>query len=544
MRGKIVNLCIGFMNIAIAVLLCIYTINVPQDKTLLTVQENTVVRYLLNVIYILVTTVAVINAIQSYNHRSDTVFNTAYIIGVFCLSFFFIKEPIIAAFNLVAGIIILFKSMIENLVEIDSTTAISVSLVVIIVTVIVAILTLSYKNIGESIKDRENKNELAYKKDYFKYITELGDGYQEPYINVKKDGKFGYITPSGQVVIEFMYDYASPFVEITAYDKKFHVALVCLDGQSLVILKNGRKVMTYRSESDDQNYAAKLEELKTIFKDTLAQESEMRYEIEFKNSNKAAVPIYQEEATEYTYRYDYNYEYDLIVTQSSMGLGDKYEFAKKNDLAIRIELDTNDLDYDENALYLFSNGTIPFYEVSKRTQGWFTSYGKKSPMTGKAQILDFFGERMLLRNYNDNTIYFIDGEGNMLSDVYKDIFVCGDGRYIVKDKDGFFKVINDDYVLSFENRFAAINPRLVSKGLYLTLDTTQNIKTNEYDFAEMNWKLVGYDGNVILDGIEQIYDQTYQIKNIKDKTVYAKFEEDIKALNYEFVGDKFYDEYK
>lgn len=544
MRGKIVNLCIGFMNIAIAVLLCIYTINVPQDKTLLTVQENTVVRYLLNVIYILVTTVAVINAIQSYNHRSDTVFNTAYIIGVFCLSFFFIKEPIIAAFNLVAGIIILFKSMIENLVEIDSTTAISVSLVVIIVTVIVAILTLSYKNIGESIKDKENKNELAYKKDYFKYITELGEGYQEPYINVKKDGKFGYITPSGQVVIEFMYDYASPFIEITAYDKKFHVALVCLDGQSLVILKNGRKVMTYRSESDDQNYAAKLEELESIFKDTLAQENEMKYEIEFKNSNKTAVPIYQEEATEYTYRYDYNYEYDLIVTQSSMGLGDKYEFAKKNDLAIRIELDTNDLDYDEKALYLFSNGTIPFYEVSKRTQGWFTSYGKKSPMTGKAQILDFFGERMLLRNYNDNTIYFIDGEGNMLSDVYKDIFVCSDGRYIVKDKDGFFKVMNDDYALSFENRFAAINPRLVSKGLYLTLDTTQNIKTNEYDFAEMNWSLVGYDGNVIMDGIEQIYDQTYQIKNIKDKTVYAKFEEDIKALNYEFVGDKFYDEYK
>ena len=460
------------------------------------------------------------------------------------MSFFFIKEPIIAAFNLVAGIIILFKSMIENLVEIDSTTAISVSLVVIIVTVIVAILTLSYKNIGESIKDKENKNELAYKKDYFKYITELGEGYQEPYINVKKDGKFGYITPSGQVVIEFMYDYASPFIEITAYDKKFHVALVCLDGQSLVILKNGRKVMTYRSESDDQNYAAKLEELESIFKDTLAQENEMKYEIEFKNSNKTAVPIYQEEATEYTYRYDYNYEYDLIVTQSSMGLGDKYEFAKKNDLAIRIELDTNDLDYDEKALYLFSNGTIPFYEVSKRTQGWFTSYGKKSPMTGKAQILDFFGERMLLRNYNDNTIYFIDGEGNMLSDVYKDIFVCSDGRYIVKDKDGFFKVMNDDYALSFENRFAAINPRLVSKGLYLTLDTTQNIKTNEYDFAEMNWSLVGYDGNVIMDGIEQIYDQTYQIKNIKDKTVYAKFEEDIKALNYEFVGDKFYDEYK
>ena len=46
MRGKIVNLCIGFMNIAIAVLLMVYTINVPQDKTLMTVQENTVVGYI------------------------------------------------------------------------------------------------------------------------------------------------------------------------------------------------------------------------------------------------------------------------------------------------------------------------------------------------------------------------------------------------------------------------------------------------------------------------------------------------------------------
>ncbi len=544
MRGKIVNLCIGFMNIAIAVLLCLFTVNVPQDKTLLTVQENTVVGYLVNVIYILLAVVATINAIQSYNHRSDTVFNTAYIIGIFCLSFIFIKEPIIAAFNLIAGVMILFKSLIENLVEIDSTTAISVSLVVIVVTVIVAILSLCYENIGESIKNRENRNELAYKTDYFKYITELGDSYVEPFINVKKDGKFGYIKPNGEVVIDFLYDYASPFVEITAYGKKFYIALVCKDGSTLVILKNARKVMTYRSESDDQNYAAKLKELEDIYKNTLDQKGEMKYEIGYYNSNKNSVPIYQEEATEYTYRYDYNYEYDLIVTKSSLGLGDKYEFAKKNDLAIRIELDTNDLDYDENALYLYSNGTIPFYEVSKRTQGWFTSYGKKSPMIGNAQILDFFGERMLLRNYNDNTVYFIDSEGNILSEVYKDIFVCGDGRYVVKDKDGFFKVINDDYALSFDSRFAAINPRLSSIGLYLTLDSTQNIKTNDYNFAEMNWKLVGYDGTVILENIEQIYDQAYQVKDIKDKDVYSNFEEDLKKLNYEFVGDRFYEEYR
>lgn len=543
MRGKIVNLCIGFMNIAIAVLLMVYTINVPQDKTLMTVQENTVVGYIVNMIYIMLAVVAVINAIQSYNHRSDTVFNMAYIIGIFCLSFIFIKEPIIAAFSLISGLIIVVKSFKENLVEIDSTTGISISLVLLVASAILTILALSYQSIGESIKNRENKNELAYKTDYFKYVTELGEGYQAPYINVKKDGKWGYITPDGNVVVKFMYDYASPFIEITSYDKKFYVSLVCLDGQSLIILKNGRKVMTYRSESDNQNYKAKIEELKSVYTKVLAQEGEMKYEIDFSNSNKNLVPKYHEESNDYTYRYDYNYEYDLIVTQSSLGLGDKYELAKKNDLAIRIELDTNDLDYDENALYLFSNGTIPFYEVSKRTQGWFTTYGKKNPMTGKAQILDFFGERMLLRNYNDHTVYFIDGDGKILSDVYKDIFVCGDGRYIVKNKDGFFKIINDEYAQAFENRFAAVNPRLVKAGLYLTLDSTQNIQTNDYNFTEMNWKLIGYEGNVILENIEQIYDQYYTVENVRNKEMYGKFEEDLKDLKYEFVGDKFYTEY-
>ena len=543
MRGKIVNLCIGFMNIAIAVLLMVYTINVPQDKTLMTVQENTVVGYIVNMIYIMLAVVAVINAIQSYNHRSDTVFNMAYIIGIFCLSFIFIKEPIIAAFSLISGLIIVVKSFKENLVEIDSTTGISISLVLLVASAILTILALSYQSIGESIKNRENKNELAYKTDYFKYVTELGEGYQAPYINVKKDGKWGYITPDGNVVVKFMYDYASPFIEITSYDKKFYVSLVCLDGQSLIILKNGRKVMTYRSESDNQNYKAKIEELKSVYTNVLAQEGEMKYEIDFSNSNKNLVPKYHEESNDYTYRYDYNYEYDLIVTQSSLGLGDKYELAKKNDLAIRIELDTNDLDYDENALYLFSNGTIPFYEVSKRTQGWFTTYGKKNPMTGKAQILDFFGERMLLRNYNDHTVYFIDGDGKILSDVYKDIFVCGDGRYIVKNKDGFFKIINDEYAQAFENRFAAVNPRLVKAGLYLTLDSTQNIQTNDYNFTEMNWKLIGYEGNVILENIEQIYDQYYTVENVRNKEMYGKVEEDLKDLKYEFVGDKFYTEY-
>lgn len=546
MRGKIVNLCIGLMNLLFGILILVFTKYVPQDKTLLTVQENIVVVNIIRAIYVLVIAVAIVNIVQSYHHRNDTTFNSAYIIGIFSISFIFIKEPIIAAFGILSGVIILFKSIKENLVEINSTTGISVSIVIMAVTAILGILSFSYASIGESIKNRENTNETAYKQDYFKYITELEEEYQIPYINLKKDGKYGYINSNGDKVIEFIYDYASPFIEISAYDKKFYIALVCKDGSSYVILKNGRKVLSYRTESADENYKAKIEELENIYYNILHQTGTIKYEIEYTDNNMTKVPVYNENTLEYTYRYDYNEEYDLIVTQSNLGMEDKYELAKKADLDFRITLDVSALDYDSNYLYLFSNNTIPFYEISKRNQGWFTSYGMKNSMSGKAQILDFFGEKILLKNYNNDTIYFIDQDRKIISEEYKDIFICALDRYIVRNKDGFFKIINDNYENIYSDKeFAAISPILNSQNLYLVTNDTSNLKINDYGYAITNWSLMNYDGEIIIDGIEQVYNQyyVYPEENTKNKKVYEEFEEKIKALNYRFVGDQFYIDY-
>ncbi len=543
MRGKIVNLCIALMNLLLGILIIVYTIHVPQDKTLITVQEGIVVKYILISIYIILGFIVLIDAIQSYNHKSDTGFNIGYVIGIFAISFIFIKEPAIGAFSIISGLVVLFKTLKENLVEIDSITGISVSIVLMVAIAITGIVTMNYASLGRSIKNRENKNELAYKKDYFKYITELD--ISEPYINIKKDGKFGYINPNGQVVIDFKYDYASPFIEINSYDKKFHVALVCENGSSYIILKNERTVLSYRTESADENYKAKEEELEEIYTNTLEQKEDMKYEIPIVDNNINKIPAYQEsEKKDYDYRYNYNNEYDLLVTQSNMGLGDKYQLAKKNDLNIRITLDTDYMDYDPSYLYLFSNGTIPFYEISKRTQGWYTGYGKKNSMTGKAQILDFFGDKILLKNYNDKTIYFINSEGNMVSEPYKDIYVCGDGRYIVKDNESLFKIIDENYNNIFDKTYNVINPRLVSQKLYLILDDTE-IKPNDYNYAKFKWSIINYNGEVILDSIEQIYDQFYEFSNNKklDNQNEMSFEENLKRLNYKFVGDKFYLEY-
>lgn len=546
MRGKIVNLCIGFLDILFGVLILVYTLNVPQDQTLLTVQEYSVTRIILFAIYGVLAIVFAINLIQYYNHIKDNTFKTGYMLALFVISFIFIKQPAIASFTILAGIIIVFNSLKENLVEIDSTTAISVAVLVMAAIVLLMAFSLSYKQVGNYIKDKENENETEFKPTFFKYITELG--IDDIYINVKKDGKYGYINQNGDIVIDFKYDYASPFVKIVQYNKIFDIALVCIDGSSQIILKNERLVMSYRTESSDDNYAAKMQELENVYKQILGQGTEMETEVPYVTSNITRAPAYLEDFdTEYTYRYDYNDEYDVIITKSSLGLGDKYELAKKDNLDIRIKLDANNLAYDEHYLYLFSNGTIPFYDLSNREQGWFTNYGKKTSMTGKAQILDFFDDKILIKNYNDKTIYFIDGNGEMQSEAYRNIYVSKDKeRYIVKTINNKYKIIDKDYNKVIENEYDVLDPYLANYGLYIVANLEDDIEFNDYGFAKMNFSIINANGDVLIDNLEQIYKNYYQISNDKSiayATRYSQFLDDLKSIEYHFVGDNFYSNY-
>lgn len=543
MRGKIVNLCTSIMNILFGVLILIYTIYIPQDIIDLTVQELSVTKTLLKANYIILAIVVVIDILQYHNHRDNSRIKTGYLFGIFSISFIFIKEPVISVFAIISGIIVMINTLKDNVIDIDSTTGISVVGMIIVAISIAIAVTVFYKNIGAYVKDKENENNLEYKNDYFKYITELD--ISDAYINVKKDGKYGYINQNGDVVIDFVYDYASPFVTITVYNKDFQVALVCQDETSYIILKNQRKVLSYRSESSSENYEAKLKELSDIYTNTLGQGGQMKTEIEKKTDNMKKAPRYEELSDEYTYRYDYNEEYDIIVTQSNLGLGDKFELAKKNNLNIRMNLDCTNIDYDEDYVYLYSNSSIPFFNVASREQGWFTSYGKKNTMTGKAQILDFIDDKILIRNYNDHTIYFINEDGDILSDVYKDIYIAND-RYIVKNSNDKYMVIDKEFHKVFEDEFDIIDPYLVEYGIYICANTDKAIEFNDYNFAEINWKLLNYNGQTIMDGVNQIYGNYYQISN--DKTIpyvtrYEEFLNKIKDIEFHFAGDKFYEVY-
>lgn len=300
--------------------------------------------------------------------------------------------------------------------------------------------------------------------------------------------------------------------------------------------------MSYCSESSDEDYDAKYLELEDIYKNTLNQQGEMLLEVEKKLDNKLRIPVYDEVSKNYTYRYDYNDEYDLIVTNSNLGLDDTYELAKKDNLDLKFKLDCKKMDYDEKYMYLYSNKTIPFFNVSEREQGWFSSFGKKNTMKGQAQILDIIDNQILLKDYSQKNIYFINEENHeRVSDFYKEIYI-GKDIYIVKNNQNKYMVINKEFNKIFDDEFDIINTDLAEIGLYICCNIDKELDFNDYNYVKLSWKLLDSNGDTMLENIEQIYKSYYKNENDKKQS-----DEDIlnsiKKLDFSFVGDKFYEIY-
>lgn len=543
MRGKVVNFFMALLNLLMGLTILVYMLKIPVDITELTVQEYKIVNIIRIITYIVLGLTTVLNIINYFFNNRNSVRKTGYLIAVFSISFIFIKEWPIAIFGILSSMIIMFSTLRERWVEVNSTTAISIIGILIIVCLVVSGICFIYRNLGAYILKKENENELAYKQNYFQYITELD--ITDPYINVKKNGLYGYITPSGNVVIDYQFDYASPFVNINVYDKNFQVALVCKDGSTWIIMKNLRKVLTYRSESMDEDFDAKKEELQDIYYNTLKQTEPMQYEVNVQISNIHKVPVYKEESTSYTYRYDYNDEYDVIITKSSMGFGDTYELAPKDNIDFRISLECEKLCYDENYLYILGNGLIPFYDLEDNKQGWFTQYNNKITLRGKAQILEIVGDYILIHNHNNDTIYFIDNDGNIVSDVYKEIFIYNNERYIVKNSKNKYMVINSEFEKVFDSEWDFVDTSLLSIGLYVFGTTSGVIDFNDYNYSEnMKLSVLDENGRVVAGDVEQVYNKYYSISSdetLKYSQRYSDFLNGLKVLNYRFVGDEFYD---
>ena len=459
MRGKFVNFCMAILNLLVGVSMLIYSLKIPSEITSLTVQEYNIVNIIKIIMYIGLGLANFFNVIHYFLNDRDGMRKTGYLIAVFSIAFIFVKKWPICIFSFIASIIIIISTIREHWIETNSITVISIIGIIAVILVVPIISCFTYKSLGAYILKKENEHELSYEQDYFKYITELDT--RDIYINVKKDGKYGYITQSGNVVIDFKYDYASPFVNISMYNKNFQIALVCENGTTQIIMKNSRKVLTYRSESMNEDYKAKTKELEDIYYNTLGQKEKMKYEIDTNYNSSYKLAAYENQEESGIIKFNYNDQYDILVSQSSLGYGDTYYLIGKGESAFKLQLDCEHLDYDEKYLYIFSNGTIPFYDTSIKKQGWFTNTGNKISLAGSAQILDVIGEKVLIKNYKDNTIYFINNKTEKLSDTYKEVFICGYDRFIVKNDKNKYMVIDSNFQKIFDSEWDFVDTSLV-----------------------------------------------------------------------------------
>lgn len=544
MKGKYVNLVLGIMNAFVGILILIYSKVIPEDILSVTIQEMSVINIINIALFALLVITAIINILYVFINRKDKIFCFGYLLGIFAILFIPIHAIYMCTFSFMSALIIIIMSLKENMVDVNNMVMISIVVTIIGLIIVLSGTCFAYKWIGEQIRDKDNEGELKYSNDFFKYITELD--IDDIYINVKnEEGKWGYINQDGNTVIDFKYDYASPFININVYNKNFKIALVCDSKSTKIILKNERKVLSYKTESNNNDYSRKLEELNNIYKNTLNQTGEMKYEIaRNKEDYLEKRPVYVEQTEDYTYRYDYNNEYDVIITESITGKN-KYELARKSNINIRFTLECDSLDYDSNYLYVYKNGFIPFYNISSREQGWFNSVGKKTIMQGKAQILELVDDVILLKNYNDNTVYFIDKSGNIVSPVYKEVYVC-DNYYIVKNTNNKFMFIDKQYQKMFEEEFDYVNTAFSYLNIYICANLGENVTFNDYGYANINYQLITSDA-VSLGQYQDIYNLDCKISTNKKENYidrYNQFLNSIGTLNFKYVGDKFYINYK
>ena len=391
-----------------------------------------------------------------------------------------------------------------------------------------SIVTILFKdNIASDMTEKEF--DLDYDESFFDNLQELN--ITETYINVKKDGKWGYINKSGDIVIDFKYNYATPFRKIEKNNKIFEIALVVKEDRTDFILKDERTVVSYKTETDNNDYNMKYTELVAVCTQILAQPLEY-------HSGEIAPPsqegykridIYENDdsQSEYdevqTYRYEYTNEYDIVITKTlkednsynydyeedyddSNLYEHKYELVSKRNKNNRIKLECNNIQYDEYQMEIFKNDYIPYFDVENEDQGWFTPDGNKMNLQGKYRILDFIDNYILIKSYENNMIFFVDYQGKAVSPQYKEIYIL-DTSYIVKNENNKCAVIGKDFKNKFAKEYDIIDPKLYSLGLYVCANINDEIIFNSQNYAEnINYEIIDLNGNMISnDFYQQVY---------------------------------------
>lgn len=162
---------------------------------------------------------------------------------------------------------------------------------------------------------------------------------------------------------------------------------------------------------------------------------------------------------------------------------------------------------------------------------------KRVEVPGNMQILDFYDINMLVKDYNENTIYFMNQSGNRVSDKYLDIYVYDNG-YIVKKTNGKYTLINKKFKQIINKEFDYINPKFIDYGFLICANLPKSITFNKNGMpTNITYSLMDMSGNVYSGGYTNIYNI---IEKKSEELPINDYLYNLTNIEYNFIGEEFY----
>lgn len=545
MKGKKTNIFLGILNIILGLLLIMYVwYMLHNNKLELTRHQRFVMNIEHNIIFGISVVICFINFVFSIFNMKKGYYFVFYLFSLVGIITFFTPSYIYPIFTIISGILIIRTLSKNNYIEKDNFFANTIIIIMMGIIGLSAISLSQYKKIAEYIKKREDINLTAYNPEYFKYVEEIPD--KSIYINVKLNGKYGYINKSGETKIDFKYDYATPFYKIRAYDKTFELAAVSTKNTTDVIMKNERKVMSYNSEYANEDHEGKRDEFVKILKDVIGEKNP-ELEVSNKYNGFATRNIYEDTKNSNEKRYQFTDKYDVLIQKSEITEKEIYTLVTKRDLLKNskskgdyIKLNAEQLIHDDNYLYVYNNGFLPYFSPSKKEQGWFNLQGKKYTLNNNVQIEVFEDKRLAIKRKPRKITYFASNEDEDLkaiSPIYKEVIPDGD-NYIVKNMNEKWQIVDKNFQPRTKLEYDIFISTLITEGIYIFANIDNGIEIDDYGYAKLRYTMIDRNLNVIGTNLEEMYNFNIKYLNRNSDEEYRRYIEKLKDPRYHRIVEK------
>jgi len=346
--------------------------------------------------------------------------------------------------------------------------------------------------------------------------------------------------------IDFKYDYATPFYKIKAYDKTFELAAVSTKNTTDVIMKNERKVMSYNSEYANEDHEGKRDEFVKILKDVIGEKNP-ELEVSNKYNGFATRNIYEDTKNSNEKRYQFTDKYDVLIQKSEITEKEIYTLVTKRDLLKNskskgdyIKLNAEQLIHDDNYLYVYNNGFLPYFSPSKKEQGWFNLQGKKYTLNNNVEIEVFEDKRLAIKRKPRKITYFASNEDEDLkaiSPIYKEVIPDGD-NYIVKNMNEKWQIVDKNFQPRTKLEYDIFISTLITEGIYIFANIDNGIEIDDYGYAKLRYTMIDRNLNVIGTNLEEMYNFNIKYLNRNSDEEYRRYIEKLKDPRYHRIVEK------